>query len=68
MTGLATSTLPTFWTLCERCESLYLAGADSELVELMQRAIENPLDAGSDDIVVSTSWLETYVDEMYLQR
>ena len=30
--------LPTFWTLCERCESLYTAGADDELVDLMQRA------------------------------
>ena len=28
-------TLPTFWALCERCESLYVAGDDPSLLRLM---------------------------------
>lgn len=48
--------LPTFWTLCERCESLYNAGADDELVDLMQRAAEG-----------TTSQPRMYVDEVYRQ-
>lgn len=47
-------TLPTFWTLCERCESFYTAGADDKLVDLMQRAAEG-----------TTSQPRTYVDEVY---
>ena len=31
-------TLPTFWCLCSRCEDLYRAGADPELVEIMKDA------------------------------
>lgn len=48
--------LPTFWTLCARCESLYAAGADAELVELMQRV---------DDEAESRP--ESYVEEVYRQ-
>lgn len=29
-------TLPTFWTLCSACESIYQAGDDSALVEIMK--------------------------------
>jgi hypothetical protein len=29
-------TLPTFWTVCDRCEALYAAGDDDALVELMK--------------------------------
>lgn len=31
-------TLPGFWALCERCESLYQAGQDEPLVEIMKSA------------------------------
>jgi hypothetical protein len=48
--------LPGSWALCARCESLYVAGADAELVDLMQRAHD---DAGSQP--------ESYVDEVYRQ-
>jgi hypothetical protein len=58
-------TLPTFWTLCERCESLYAAGVDDKLIELMQGPSEDPRDAGPDAMVASTSLPETYVDEVY---
>jgi hypothetical protein len=30
-------TLPTYWTLCDRCEHLYEQGADAELTDLIQR-------------------------------
>jgi hypothetical protein len=33
-------TLPTFWTLCERCESVYRAGDDEVAVELMKVHME----------------------------
>jgi hypothetical protein len=29
-------TLPTVWTVCDRCEALYAAGDDDALVELMK--------------------------------
>jgi hypothetical protein len=29
-------TLPTFWTLCQRCEDLYQRPADLEIVEIMK--------------------------------
>jgi hypothetical protein len=31
-------TLPTYWCLCGRCEDLYQAGAEAELVAIMQDA------------------------------
>jgi hypothetical protein len=31
-------TLPGFWALCQRCEELYLAGQDDDLVEIMKSA------------------------------
>jgi hypothetical protein len=33
-------TLPTFWTLCERCEAVYRAGDDGVAVELMKVHME----------------------------
>lgn len=30
-------TLPTFWTLCDSCESLYQAGEDDEMLKRMQQ-------------------------------
>jgi hypothetical protein len=33
-------TLPTFWTLCERCEGVYRAGDDEVSVELMKVHME----------------------------
>lgn len=32
-----THTLPTFWTLCDSCENLYVAGKDEMLVQRMSR-------------------------------
>jgi hypothetical protein len=40
-------TLPSFWTLCARCEDLYAAGADDELVALMRHEAGTP--AGPSD-------------------
>ncbi|RNI25140.1 hypothetical protein [Flexivirga caeni] len=34
-------TLPSFWALCERCEQLYQAGADEDIVTVMSAAQAN---------------------------
>ncbi len=43
-------TLPTFWTVCERCEQLYALHADERLIDLMQRPTENAADWPQDRV------------------
>lgn len=42
--------LPTFWTICQRCEELLAAGGDAELVRLLLDHESDSLDAAADTL------------------
>jgi hypothetical protein len=41
-------TLPSFWCICQRCEDLYRAGHDQDLVDIMKASPRWDLDSNDD--------------------